>query len=54
MFYLPIFWPIIILILMAIFSLAFRIPKEEKMLNDEFGDEYRDYMHTTSRLIPKI
>ena len=31
-----------------------RVPKEEEMLVDKFGDEYREYMKTTGRVIPKI
>ena len=31
-----------------------RVPKEEEMLINKFGDEYREYMKTTGRVIPKI
>ena len=31
-----------------------RVPREEEMLIAEFGDEYRDYMKTTGRVIPKV
>ena len=31
-----------------------RVPKEEQMMLDQFGDEYRDYMKRTGRLLPKI
>jgi len=31
-----------------------RINAEEKMLIDEFGDKYIEYMKTTGRLIPKL
>lgn len=31
-----------------------RVPKEEAMLIAEFGDEYRDYMRETGRVIPKL
>ena len=34
--------------------LVLRIPKEEAMLLEEFGDEYREYMGRTGRLIPKL
>jgi len=30
-----------------------QIPKEELMLIDRFGDEYREYMKRTPRIIPK-
>ena len=33
---------------------AVRIPKEEKMLLDEFGDEYRRYANRTNRLMPRL
>jgi len=31
-----------------------RVPKEEQMMLDQFGDEYREYMKRTWRLFPKI
>jgi protein-S-isoprenylcysteine O-methyltransferase Ste14 len=31
-----------------------RIPAEEEMLIESFGDEYRDYMQRTARLLPFI
>jgi protein-S-isoprenylcysteine O-methyltransferase Ste14 len=31
-----------------------RVPKEEEMLIAEFGDEYREYMKNTGRIIPKF
>jgi len=33
--------------------LAVRTPKEEQMLIEKFGDDYRDYMATTGRFVPK-
>lgn len=32
----------------------YRIPREERMMTDHFGDEYRGYMKQTGRIIPKI
>ena len=32
--------------------IAIRIPEEEKLLIEQFGDEYRDYMKTTGTLLP--
>jgi hypothetical protein len=29
-----------------------RIPKEERMMLDKFGEEYRAYMKRTGRLLP--
>jgi protein-S-isoprenylcysteine O-methyltransferase Ste14 len=31
-----------------------RIPREEAMMIEEFGSEYRNYMEKTGRLLPKI
>lgn len=31
-----------------------RIPREEQMMLDHFGDEYREYMDQTGRLIPRL
>lgn len=45
---------IIILMIIAIISLAIRIPKEENMLIEKFGDEYKTYMENTGKLFPKL
>jgi len=42
------------LILSLFFLLLYRIPREEKMLLERFGDEYRAYMSRTKRVIPFI
>lgn len=34
--------------------LAIRTPKEEQMLINRFGQQYRDYIATTGRYFPKI
>jgi protein-S-isoprenylcysteine O-methyltransferase Ste14 len=31
----------------------YRVPKEEKMMLDNFGEEYRTYMERTGRIIPR-
>jgi len=31
-----------------------RVPDEEKMMIDEFGEQYKQYMKETGRIIPKI
>jgi protein-S-isoprenylcysteine O-methyltransferase Ste14 len=41
--------PIILVILFAI-----RIPREEQMMIDTFGDAYRDYGKRTARFIPGV
>lgn len=43
----------IALLLFSIVDLALRIPKEERMMIEVLGDEYRDYMGRTGRLLPK-
>lgn len=34
--------------------IAIRIPEEERMLIEQFGNEYSTYMHRTKRLLPKL
>jgi protein-S-isoprenylcysteine O-methyltransferase Ste14 len=46
-------WLLIALIVVSIVDLALRIPKEEQMMIEEFGDEYKAYMQRTGRLLPK-
>ena len=31
-----------------------RIPQEEQMMQEQFGDEYQAYMQRTGRILPKI
>ena len=33
---------------------AYRIPREESMMVEEFGEKYRQYSKTTGRLLPKF
>jgi protein-S-isoprenylcysteine O-methyltransferase Ste14 len=33
---------------------ALRVPREERMMLDRFGGEYRAYMHRTGRVIPRL
>jgi len=40
--------------LLTIILIFARIPKEERMLLDQFGDEYRAYMKRTGRLLPRF
>lgn len=32
----------------------FRVPREEQMMYEQFGEEYRAYMHKTGRLLPRM
>jgi protein-S-isoprenylcysteine O-methyltransferase Ste14 len=42
----------------ALFAFALmyfiRTPREEKMMCESFGQEYRDYMRQTGRLLPRL
>lgn len=42
-----------VLAAIVIIGLVLRIPKEEQMLLEEFGADYRAYMQRTGRLFPK-
>ena len=44
---------LIVVLLVSIVDLSLRIPKEEQMMIEEFGDEYKTYMQRTGRLLPK-
>lgn len=39
---------------LAVLGLFLRVPREEKMMLDEFGDDYRAYMQRTGRFFPKM
>lgn len=39
---------------LSIIGLAWRIPKEEQMMLEAFGDEYKAYMQRTGRYFPKF
>lgn len=48
-------WIVVVIIVVIKFvGLSYRIYLEEAMLKASFGDNYRDYMENTSRLIPFI
>lgn len=42
-----------IAVLMCV-AFVLRMPKEEQMMIDKFGDEYREYMKRTGSIFPKI
>jgi protein-S-isoprenylcysteine O-methyltransferase Ste14 len=46
-------WFFIALLVVSIVVLALRIPKEEQMMVEDFGEEYKAYMQGTGRLLPK-
>ena len=41
-------------LLMHGWQFALRIPLEEKLMTEQFGDAYREYARTTGRLIPRL
>jgi protein-S-isoprenylcysteine O-methyltransferase Ste14 len=40
--------------LLAIFLLILRVPKEEKMMIEKFGIEYKEYKKNTGRFFPRL
>ena len=40
--------------IIMVITFIIRIPKEEQMLIDQFGDAYREYMQRTGRLFPRF
>jgi protein-S-isoprenylcysteine O-methyltransferase Ste14 len=47
-------WVFIVLAVAVIAGLFARVPKEEKMMIETFGDEYTAYMQRTGRCFPKL
>lgn len=47
-------WIFVGLAVLFIGGLAWRIPKEEQMMLDAFGDEYKAYMQRTGRFFPRL
>jgi len=47
-------WLIGVSSVLVLALLALRTPKEEQMLIERFGQEYRDYMARTGRFVPRI
>ncbi len=45
-------WLIVIANILAVLIMTSRIEKEEKMMIDRFGDEYKEYMKTTGAFVP--
>ena len=46
-------WVFVVFAVLAIAGLAARVPKEEEMMLEEFGEEYRAYMRRTGRFFPR-
>lgn len=47
-------WLIGLTSLIVLVLLAVRTPKEEEMLVERFGDDYREYMRKTGRFLPRL
>jgi protein-S-isoprenylcysteine O-methyltransferase Ste14 len=47
-------WLIGLTSLIVLSLLAVRTPKEEAMLIERFGEQYRDYMAKTGRFVPRL
>ena len=47
-------WFLIAFLAISVVDLGLRIPKEEQMMIEEFGDEYLAFMQKTGRLFPKL
>jgi protein-S-isoprenylcysteine O-methyltransferase Ste14 len=47
-------WLVVPLAAVGILVLYARIGKEETMMTERFGDEYRDYMQRTGRFLPRL
>ena len=47
-------WVIGLSSLLVLALLAVRTPKEEQMLIERFGQQYRDYMARTGRFLPRM
>lgn len=47
-------WLVVLLVVVSIFVLYVRIGKEETMMIEQFGDEYRAYMQQTGRFLPRL
>ena len=45
-------WVFVVFAAAAIWGLFMRIPREEKMMLEKFGDEYKEYMQRTGRFFP--
>jgi protein-S-isoprenylcysteine O-methyltransferase Ste14 len=47
-------WGFVVFAVITIIVLIARVPKEEKMMIEQFGDEYREYVSETGRFLPKL
>jgi len=47
-------WIFVAMCLLSIIGTVARVPKEEQMMIEAFGDGYREYMKRTGRFFPKF
>lgn len=47
-------WLFVAFFILSLLGLWFRVPNEERMMVDQFGEEYKAYMQRTGRFLPKI
>jgi protein-S-isoprenylcysteine O-methyltransferase Ste14 len=47
-------WIFVAVTVLSIVGLLWRIPREEQMMMEAFGEEYRSYIQHTGRLFPKL
>jgi protein-S-isoprenylcysteine O-methyltransferase Ste14 len=47
-------WIFVAICIAFILGLIFRVPREEQMMIDAFGDEYKAYMQRTGRFFPRL
>ena len=46
-------WFLVAFLVVSVLDLALRIPKEERMMVEEFGEAYEAYRQRTGGLIPR-
>ncbi len=47
-------WFFVAFFVISLVGMGMRVPKEEKMMVEQFGSEYKNYMQRTGRYLPKI
>jgi len=47
-------WIFVAVCVLSVAGLVWRVPKEEQMMIEAFGDEYKAYMQRTGRFFPKF
>ncbi len=47
-------WFFVAFFILSLVGLGTRVPREERMMVEQFGKEYQDYMQRTGRYLPKF